>query len=970
MLKGIDDSFTKSGMTVETYVSFMDMKRIPPTPQYFKQLKDLIKFGYKNIHFDAVLACDNDALNFIRQYRDELFPGIPVIFVSINNYSELMLDGRKDITGTSENTDYVGTIKIALKLCPKTNNVVVVIDDTTTGKAHRSAVEKIRSNFPSNLTFTYISLATMTMDELNQKLSQLGSNSIVLLLQHFIDKNGTSYTVQQSTPSITAHSIVPVFVVADSRMGLGTVGGNVVSGYAHGEIATQMVVKILKGTDIKLIPVMQNSHNKYIFDYNVMKRFNLAEHDLPIGSVVINKPVSMLKEFRPYLFTSICVVIILCGFIVNMLLEIRTRKQFEKSLEISKEKLSEAQRIAHVGSWELDILTHALSWSDESFRIFGFQKEVFSPTMEAFFESVHPDDRAMMNAVTQAAWNERKPFDVEHRIICPDGKILIVHEVAETVFDDAGIPIRMIGTVRDITEWRQAEELLRSSEEKYRAIIETTDTGYLIIDLQGNVVDANQEYVRLTGHNTLVEIIGRNVLEWTAEYEKKRNTEAVTKCLKDGQIRNFVIDYIDNAGQITPIEINATIQKEGDSQHIISLCRDITERRLADEEYAKIESKLKQAQKMESIGRLAGGVAHDFNNMLLTIMGNTDIAMDSISDDDPIQENLQEVYKAAERSADLTRQLLAFARKQTVSPKLLDLNDNVTNMLKMLQRLIGENIALVWQPGNNLGQIKIDPCQIDQVLANLCVNARDAISDVGKIIIETGISTFDEDYCSTHEDFIPGEYIYLSVSDNGCGMDKKTLENIFEPFFTTKAIGAGTGLGLASVYGAVKQNNGFIKTYSELGIGTSFIIYLPHYSNNAEINTIQIEESNLCGGETILLVEDDLSILKMITLMLEKLGYTVLAANTATDAIQMEKEFTNEIHLLLTDVVMPDMNGRDLLKILFSHRPYIKSLFMSGYTANVIAHHGVLDEGVQFIQKPFSQQQLSIMVREILNGNE
>ncbi|MEI6704708.1 MAG: ABC transporter substrate binding protein, partial [Deltaproteobacteria bacterium] len=286
MLRGIDDAFAKSGIKVETYVTFMDMKRVPPTPQYFSQLKELIREGYRGVRFDAVLACDNDALEFMKKYRDELFPGVPVVFSSINDFDERMLGGRKDITGTSENTDYAGTIKVALKLRPATKNIVVVTDNTTTGKAHRSAVEKIRPDFPQSLGFTYISLADMILDELAVKLSKLDSNSIVLLLQHFVDKNGTTYTVQQSTPLLTKSSSVPVFVLTDIRIGLGSLGGNVVSGYHHGEAAAQMVIKILGGTDVRSIPVLLDSPNRYMFDYGVMQRFDIVEANLPQGSIL------------------------------------------------------------------------------------------------------------------------------------------------------------------------------------------------------------------------------------------------------------------------------------------------------------------------------------------------------------------------------------------------------------------------------------------------------------------------------------------------------------------------------------------------------------------------------------------------------------------------------------------------------------------------------------------------------------
>ncbi len=392
------------------------------------------------------------------------------------------------------------------------------------------------------------------------------------------------------------------------------------------------------------------------------------------------------------------------------------------------------------------------------------------------------------------------------------------------------------------------------------------------------------------------------------------------------------------------------------------------ERKKAEEEKTKLEDQLRQAQKMESVGRLAGGVAHDYNNALSVIMGFTQLAMDEVDPTAPLHADLEEVLKAASRAADITRQLLAFARKQTIVPMVLDLNKNVKSMLKMLQHLIGEDLSLVWLPGADLWPVKMDPSQLDQILANLFVNARDAIAGVGKLTIETDMVTFDTAYCADHHGFIPGEFVMLSVSDNGCGMDKEILANIFEPFFTTKSPDKGTGLGLSTVYGIMKQNNGFINVYSEPGVGTTIKIYLPrHVGDAVDIQRESTEEIPPGHGETVLVVEDDPSILKLAQRVLEELGYIVLTANRPKEAIELVKEHTGGIHLLVTDVIMPEMNGLELANSLQSLCPDLKRVFMSGYTSNTIVHHGVLDEGVHFVQKPFSKRDLGNAVRKALD---
>jgi CheY-like chemotaxis protein len=373
---------------------------------------------------------------------------------------------------------------------------------------------------------------------------------------------------------------------------------------------------------------------------------------------------------------------------------------------------------------------------------------------------------------------------------------------------------------------------------------------------------------------------------------------------------------------------------------------------------------------MEAMGQLAGGVAHDFNNMLGVILGFAEMAIESVDPSNSLHGDLVNIQTAAQRSADLTRQLLAFSRKQTVAPKVQNLNDVVSSMLKMVRRLIGEDVKLEWRPGGNLWPIKIDTTQIDQVLANLCVNARDAISNVGSITIETGTKVISAKQASDLTGAVPGDYVWLSVGDDGCGMDAATMSHMFEPFFTTKEVGKGTGLGLATVYGIVKQNNGFIDLCSELGRGTSFTIYVPRHVGeigpalqNAEGVSVQQ------GEETILLVEDESPLLVVTQRMLEMRGYRVIAASTPRQALQLAREHRGTIDLLMTDVVMPEMNGRDLAGTFSSLYPQAKCLFMSGYTADVIAHQGVLEKGVFFIQKPFSAKGIAAIVRNVLDSD-
>ena len=396
---------------------------------------------------------------------------------------------------------------------------------------------------------------------------------------------------------------------------------------------------------------------------------------------------------------------------------------------------------------------------------------------------------------------------------------------------------------------------------------------------------------------------------------------------------------------------------------------DVTERKRAEQELRESEGKLRQAHKMESVGRLAGGVAHDFNNQLGVILGLVDLALEQVDPAQPLHADLIEIRSAAQRSAELTRQLLAFARKQTVAPKVLDLNETVAGLIKMLRRLIGEDIDLVWRPGPALREVKIDPSQIGQILANLCANARDAIAGVGKVAIETENAPLDEAFWAANPQAPRGDYVLLAVRDSGAGMPAEILQHLFEPFFTTKGLGHGTGLGLATVYGIVTQNRGFIDVRSEPGQGTAFKIYLPqHHGLLPPLQEEPPVESARGGRETVLLVEDEPAILSLGERLIRGLGYTVLTAGSPAEACRLADARLDPIHLLITDVVMPGMNGRDLSGRLLARFPNLKCLFMSGYTADVIAHHGILHEDVHFLQKPFSRTDLAAGIRAALEA--
>ncbi len=539
---------------------------------------------------------------------------------------------------------------------------------------------------------------------------------------------------------------------------------------------------------------------------------------------------------------------------------------------------------------------------------------------------------------------------------------LFPQDISLTALQGGGL----ICLVRDATKRKHAEMELERQKNLLQKIFDVLPVGLWFTDKNGKLLSGNAKGIKIWGAEPLVDPSEYGIFkarrlpsgeeiapeDWALAHTIREGVTIVDELLE--------IDALDGKKRVILNSTAPVLDEQGEIQGAIVVNQDITD-------YQKLQEQLVQSQKMESVGRLAGGVAHDFNNMLAVVLGNVQFAMEQTDPSLPLHGDLREIEKAAERSVTLTRQLLAFARKQTVEPKILDLNEKVTGMINMLKRLIGEDIDLIWKPAKTLPHIYIDPSQIDQILANLCVNARDAIKDVGTVIIESGSVVFDDEYCAEHEGFTPGEYVMLSVSDDGSGMDKNILSNIFDPFFTTKEQGKGTGLGLATVYGIVKQNNGFINVYSEKGHGTTFTLYLPRYFNESQKFESQTPPKKVyTGSETILLVEDEPQLLELSRKFLDKLGYEAITASSPAEAVRIAGDYPGRIHLLITDIVMPEMNGRDLAKQLRASHPDMKFLFMSGYTADVIAHHGVLEDGVQFIQKPFSLHDFSVKIKEAL----
>ena len=616
---------------------------------------------------------------------------------------------------------------------------------------------------------------------------------------------------------------------------------------------------------------------------------------------------------------------------------------------------------------ELDLKGYYLFVNDNMCKDLGYSRDEI--VGKHFSRFVVPEEIDKQYKLFGEIYRTGKPETLPtSKVVRKDGTVLYIEHSANVMRDRSGQIIGFCGVARDISERIRAEETLKKSEEKYRTILESMKEMYVEYDLKGLVTFVNEAACTLTGY-AREELLGMHYSIFFSAEDALRMKGVYSEIHQTGQPGSMIeADVISRNGFVRSYQADVALRRDAAGTPIgfRTLAWDVTDYKRAEEEKAYVAKQLYQAQKMESVGRLAGGIAHDFNNMLTVILGHTELIKSRLPQDDPLFFEMSEIENAAVQSRDITRQLLAFSRKEIIIPEPVDLNVLIENIQKTLLRLIGEDIDLKFCPGTQLWTVKVDPSQMQQILMNFSVNARDAMPDGGKLTIETENIHLDEAYCKTYPDFSPGDYVLLGVSDDGVGMDRETMNHLFEPFFTTKERGRGTGLGLATVYGIVKQNKGFINVYSEPGNGTTFKIYLPRNKKG----TVRIDDVQEARPEhdtgTVLLVEDNDMVRVMTTEMLEAIGYTVVAISSPMEALTCFESEDFVVDLVITDVVMPQMNGKELGEQITALRPGTRVLFVSGYTANVIVHRGVLADGVHFLHKPFSMSDLARKVREAL----
>ena len=953
--QGIEDVLSPM-LDIETYTEYMDAKRLSG-PEHLQALVETYQCKFANVKFDAIVLSDNDAFDFIREHRAKLFPGVPVVFCGVNEFKDSVLAGQEPMTGVIEDIDYEATYDVALRLCPTAKRVVVISDGTATGLAHERAARGLAPHLEGRATFEDLSLANMDMGSVLARLRGLGPDSVVLLLSHARDVSGKAFAPLESTKWVCQASGAPVFVVTDWRLGHGPVGGKVVSGYYQGKVAAEMAVRILGGESAAAIPVLKKSPNVFMFDYRVLGRWDIPESRLPEGSIVLNRPTTFYVMHKGLIFGTIGTVALLTAVIAVLLANTVRRRKAEKALRQSESRyrnlfdnLRDAAFLARVDTGVI------LEANQQAAVLMGCRREDLVGRHQS---ELNPPDRA---EVSRQRFMEHARGDVAAELLSEvlrrDGTRVPVAIGTSTFL--LGDQKCILGLFRDLTDLRRAEEARRAEEQKYRTIVENINDSFIIHDFGGHILDVNENTCRLFGY-TRDELIGADLAKIDSPAEQERMPARLQELVRSG-VLVFDGEQIRKDGATVFVNVSAKVVSRDGQGVVQSFIRDITERK-------RFEMQLRQSQKMEAIGRLAGGIAHDFRNQLTVIQGYADLLLSGGLVLGEGREMLQEVLKASARSAQLTGQLLAFSRKQMLQPRVTDLAGLIADIAKSLPRLVGEDVRVSVAATGSQCRACLDLNQFQQAIFNLAVNARQAMPKGGALTIETAPAELDDEFVRRHPDTKPGPYVVVSVADTGCGMDAATREHIFEPFFTTKGVGEGTGLGLSMVYGFVKQSGGSIEVASKPGMGSTFRLYFPRVEPEAEpAPPPAAPPAALRGDETLLVIEDEPSVRRLLATFLRDAGYKVLDTGHADEALPLAEKYAGGIDMLVTDVVMPGTSGVDLALRVRQARPGIPVLFISGYGGRDLAQRGMNETRGELLVKPFSRDELMRSVRRMLDA--
>ncbi|HYA25340.1 MAG TPA: ATP-binding protein [Terriglobales bacterium] len=935
---------------VEFYTEYLDLIRFP-APAHAADLVKLLRMKYFLMEPDLIVPVSYSATAFLLRDGKDLFPNRPAVALfnvrRLDDFKKLAAAAHRSITGVADTDEPTRTLDLALRLQPDTQHVAVVVGNSVVEDYWFYQLLNDFSLYRDKVDFTYLN--RLSMQELLAQVAQLPPHTVILATIYFEDANGQFFLQEEAVDLITRQARVPVYATHSSYLGRGVVGGHTPDPERIGEALARQAVPVLNGADAGSMPIVVDNSAQDTVDWRQLRRWSISERRLPPATVQLFREPSTWERYRWFIIAVLSLFVLETVLIVALVVNVGRRRQAERALQREK-ALADAIIESLPGIFFLqDSTGNNVRWNK------NLQKVARQPDKMVVLGSIAEPDRPAVQRAREEVFH-RGSSQVEAQVVDESGRTAPFYITGKRV-DLEGKPyLAAVGI--DLTETKRAQEAVRRSEAELRSFVENAPYGIGTISVkQDRFLRANPAMVRLLGCKSEAEVLALVIsrdLYCDSDSFRAQPTRAdffssveFTWKRKDGKPV-----HVRASGRRTP-----GTAEQGDLIQIIA--EDVTARRL-------LEEQLRHAQKMEALGQLAGSVAHDFNNLLGVIIGYSELLSNEWRGESRKLANLEAIKRAGQSAVSLTAQLLAFSRRQVLQPSVINLNSLVRETEKMLRRLMGEDIEQKSVLDPALGKTRADPGQLVQVIMNLAVNARDAMPHGGKLTIETANVTFADVTNLCDVEVPAGRYVRLSVSDTGEGMSPETRLRIFEPFFTTKGPGKGTGLGLATVYGIVKQSGGYIFAESELGKGATFNVYLPCVDQVAEATAAAVAPQDLPQrSETILVVEDEPAFLSVLRDALQSRGYRVLAAANGAEALHVAEQHAGPIHLLITDVIMPQMSGPELAKCLREVRGNTDVLYMSGYTDDKV--HGIAAVGeLRLIQKPFRIHELEQKMEAIL----
>ena len=949
-----------AGDRIQIMLEYMDAKR-HPSSEYAQKFYNLLEYKYRQQQLDLIIAADDEAFQFLRRNHHKLFTEeTPVVFCGVNTYHEIMLIGYPMFTGVLENIELKPNIDLAFRLFPHAKSLYVITDNTVSGRSARLALHELAGAYPDKWFLFPDPDHISSADDLINIMSRIPDNSVVYFAGFFRDAR-TRYVDYKDLVTRLAQSCpAPIFVGDDYYVGLGVLGGYVASGRRQGGVAADMARRILNNTPVSVIPVVKESPNQYLFDYNQLKRFGIEPVRLPQLGVLINQPVSLYQEYKSYIWILAAFIIIQAVIIGAFAINLIRRRRAERQL---LQREADYLRL-------VDNITEGLLITQGDRMIFANHQaaaitgySVSELLSRPFTEFVYPEDAVIMWANYQRRIQGLDAPEVRtSRIFYRDGSLRWV-EFKTMLIQWEGKPAAL-SFCNDVTERKLAEDALRASEEKFARAFRESPVWVVISTLdEGRYLEVNDTFLRDTGY-TRDEVIGRTSEELGTWLEQNDRQWIVEQIKEKGSIRNVEVERRTRKGDVLIMLFSGESFDMGDDKCLLSVSLDITEYRRMEDDKSRLENQLRDVQKMEALGTMAGGLAHDFNNILMGILGRVSLMQSEPDISRSNMDHLVSIEELVESATNLTRQLLAFARGGRFEAQVLDINQLIRKTTKIFIRT-HKQITVHEDFHPQAWTVEADRGQMEQVFLNLMINAWQAMPEGGELRLTSENIDFSEKV-PPHSQLSPTRYVRITVTDTGMGMDDATMQRIFDPFFTTREMGRGTGLGLASAYGIIKNHGGVITVRSQVGQGTSFHIYLP--ASGKEVTAVEKPEHGMImGSEAIMVVDDEPLVLEIAVEMLETLGYRVIPANNGQTAVDLFRNLQDQVDLVILDMIMPGMSGEQTYEKLKEIDPNVRVMLSSGYSMSGQAER-IIGKGCRdFLQKPFNLAELSRKVRAALD---